>query len=133
MAAIVSGEVAMSFNTPAATATYIKAGRVRGLAITGAKRYAALPDIPTLTEAGINGVEADPFWGVVMPTGTPQTIISRLHELWTKPVNAPDTRARLLDMGFVPVANTPAEFATQIRNDTAKWIRVIKAAGIQPQ
>ncbi len=133
MAAIVSGEVAMSFNTPAAMATYIKAGRVRGLAITGAKRYAALPDIPTLTESGINGVDADPFWGVVTPAGTPQPIVSRLHELWVKPVNAADTRTRLVEMGFVPVANTPTEFATQIRNDVAKWIRVIKTAGIQPQ
>ena len=62
MAAIVSGEVAMSFNTPAAITQHIKSGRVRGIAITGAKRFSALQDIPTLAESGINGVEADPFW-----------------------------------------------------------------------
>ena len=123
----------MSFNTPAAVSTHIQSGRVRGLAITGAKRYAALADIPTLVESGIKGVEADPFWGLVTPAGTPQHVVTRLHELWTKHINAPDMRVCLLEMGFVPVANTPAEFSTQIKNDIAKWTKVIKAAGIQAQ
>ncbi len=133
VAALLAGEVAMSFNTPATIAPHVKAGKARALAITGAKRYPGLPDIPTLTEAGINGVEADPYWGLVAPAGTPPAIINRLHEVWTKHINAPEMRRRLIDMGFVPVANTPVEFAAHIRNDVAKWGRVIKEAGVQPQ
>lgn len=133
VAALLSGEVAMSFNTPATIAPHVKAGKARALAITGAKRYPGLPEIPTLIEAGIKGVEADPYWGLVAPAGTPPTIITRLHEIWTKHINAPEMRQRLIDMGFAPSANTPAEFAAHIKSDVAKWGKVIRDAGVQPQ
>ena len=133
VAALLSGEVAMSFNTPATIAPHVKAGKARALAITGAKRYPGLPDIPTLIEAGIKGVEADPYWGLVAPAGTPPAIITRLHEVWTKHINAPEMRQRLIDMGFAPSANTPAEFAAHIKSDVAKWGKVIREAGVQPQ
>ncbi len=131
--ALLAGEVAMSFNTPATIAPHVKAGKARALAITGAKRYPGLPEIPTLIEAGIKGVEADPYWGLVAPAGTPPAIIARLHEVWTKHINAPDMRQRLLDMGFAPSASTPAEFAAHIKSDVAKWGKVIREAGVQPQ
>ncbi len=133
VAALLAGEVAMSFNTPATIAPHVKAGKARALAITGAKRYPGLPEIPTLIEAGIKGVEADPYWGLVAPAGTPPAIITRLHEVWTKHINAPDMRQRLIDMGFAPSANTPAEFAAHIKSDVAKWGKVIREAGVQPQ
>lgn len=112
---------------------HVKAGKARARAITGANRYPGLPDIPTLSEAGINGVEADPYWGLVGPAATPPAIISRLHEVWTKHINAPEMRQRLVDMGFVPVANTPAEFAAHIKSDVVKWGKVIREAVVQPQ
>jgi len=133
VAALLAGEVAMSFNTPATIAPHVKAGKARALAITGAKRYPGLPEIPTLIEAGIKGVEADPYWGLVAPAGTPLAIITRLHEVWTKHINAPEMRQRLIDMGFAPSANTPAEFAAHIKSDVAKWGKVIRDAGVQPQ
>ena len=133
VAALLGGEVAMSLNTPATIAPHVKAGKARALAITGAKRYPGLPDIPTLIESGINGVEADPYWGLVAPTGTPPAIITRLHEVWAKHINAPEMRKRLIDMGFAPVANSPAEFAAHIKSDVAKWGKVIREAGVQPQ
>ena len=117
---------------PAATPPSVHK-RSRALAITGAKRYPGLPEIPTLIEAGIKGVEADPYWGLVAPAGTPPAIIARLHEVWTKHINAPDMRQRLLDMGFAPSASTPAEFAAHIKSDVAKWGKVIREAGVQPQ
>ena len=131
--ALLAGEVAMSFNTPATIAPHVKAGRARALAITGAKRFPGLPDIPTLIEAGIKGVDADPYWGLVGPAGTPPVVLNRLHDLWVKHINAPDIRARLIEMGFVPVANTPSEFAAHIKHDVAKWGKVIKEAGVQAQ
>lgn len=133
VAALVGGEVAMSFNTPATITPHVKAGRVRALAITGAKRYPGLPEIPTLIESGINGVDADPYWGVLAPAGTPAAIITRLHELWSKHINAPDMRQKLIDMAFVPVANSPADFASYIKSDVAKWGKVIREAGVQAQ
>jgi tripartite-type tricarboxylate transporter receptor subunit TctC len=133
VAALLGGEVAMSFNTPATIAPHVKAGKARALAITGAKRYPGLPDIPTLIESGISGVEADPYWGLVGPAGLPPAIINRLHDVWTKHINAPEMRQRLIEMGFAPVANSPAEFSAHIRSDVAKWGKVIREAGVQPQ
>ncbi len=133
VAALVSGEVAMGFNTPATIAPYVKAGRVRGLAITGEKRFPGFPDIPTLIESGIRGVDAEPWWGFVAPAGTPANIVDRLNEIFVKHINAPEMRHRLVDAAFVPVANTPAEFEAFLRADVVKWGKAIKGAGIQAQ
>jgi tripartite-type tricarboxylate transporter receptor subunit TctC len=131
--ALVSGEVAMSFLTPATIAPFVKAGKVRALAITGEKRYPGFPDLPTLIESGIRGVDAEPWWGFVAPAGTPAAIVDRLNEIFVKHINAPEMRQRLVDAAFVPVANTPQEFAAFLRADTIKWGKAIKGAGIQAQ
>jgi tripartite-type tricarboxylate transporter receptor subunit TctC len=131
--ALVSGEVGMSFLTPASIGSFVKAGKVRTLAITGEKRYAGFPDLPTLIESGIRGAEAEPWWGFVAPAGTPTAIVDRLNEIFVKHINAPEMHQRLVDAAFVPVANTPAEFAAFLRADTIKWGKAIKGAGIQTQ
>jgi len=118
--ALVSGEVGMSFLTPAAIGPFVQAGKVRTLAITGEKRYAGFPELPTLIESGIRGAEAEPWWGFVAPAGTPATIVARLNEIFVKQINAPEMRQRLVDAAFVPVANTPEEFAAFLRTDTIK-------------
>ena len=133
VAALVSGEVAMGFNTPATIAPFVKAGRVRALAITGEKRYDGFPDLPTLVESGVRGVDAEPWWGFVAPAGIPAPILERLNEIIVKHINAPEMRQRLIDAAFVPVANTPAEFGAFLRADTVKWGKAIKGAGIQAQ
>ena len=127
------GEVTIFFGLPAAMTQHVKAGKARALAVTAAKRYPGLPDVPTLVEAGIQGVDANPFWGMVAPAGTPAAIIDRLHAMYTKHLNAQDMRQRLIDMAFVPVANTPAEFGAFLRADVARWGKVIKDVGIQAQ
>ena len=133
MTALLAGEVAMSFSLPAAIPPHVKAGRARALAITGAKRFPGFPDIPTLNETSVEGVEADPYWGMFAPAGTPQPIINRLHEVFVKHINAQDMSKRLIDMAFVTVANTPAEFGAYLRADLVKWGKVIKEAGVQVQ
>ena len=133
MTALLAGEVAMSFSLPAAIPPHVKAGRARALAITGVNRFPGLPDIPTLAEAGVQSVEADPYWGMFAPAGTPQPIVNRLHEVFVKHINAQDMSKRLIDMAFVTVANTPAEFGAYLRADVMKWGKVIKEAGVQVQ
>ena len=130
---ILSGEATIFFALPAAMTQHVKAGKARALAVTDARRYPGLPDVPTLVEAGIQGVDANPFWGVVAPAGTPAAIIDRLHVAYAKHINAEDMRKRLVGMAFVPVANTPSEFAAFIKADAAKWDKVIQSAGIQAQ
>ena len=130
---ILSGEASIFFALPAAMTQHVKAGKARALAVTDARRYPGLPDVPTLVEAGIQGVDANPFWGVVAPAGTPAAIIDRLHVAYAKHINAEDMRKRLVGMAFVPVANTPSEFAAFIKADAAKWDKVIQSAGIQAQ
>ena len=131
--ALVSGEVAMSFLTPATIAPFVQAGKVRALAITGEKRYSGFPDLPTLVESGIRGADAEPWWGFVAPAATPPAIVARLNEIFVKQINAPEMHKRLVDAAFVPVANTPEEYAAFLRADTIKWGKAIKGAGIQAQ
>ena len=133
MTAMLSGEVGMNFSLPASIPPHIRAGRARALAITGANRFPGLPEVPTLTETGVTGVNADPWWGMFAPAGTPQPIVSRLHEVFVKHITAPDMSKRLIDMAFVTVANTPAEFGAYLRADVMKWGKVIKEAGVQVQ
>jgi tripartite-type tricarboxylate transporter receptor subunit TctC len=133
VAALLAGEVAMTFATPASILPHVKAGKARVLAITGARRFPGLPQAPTLAEAGVAGADAEPYWGFVAPAGTPAEIVNRLHAVFVKHIRAPETQARFAEMAFVAVANTPAEFAALIRADIDKWSRVIKAAGVQPQ
>ena len=130
---LLSGEVTIYFGTPAAMTQHVKAGKARALAITDVKRYPGLPDVPTLEETGIKGVDANPYWGIVAPAGTPAAIIDRLHASFVKQLRAEEMQQRLSGMAFVPVANTPAEFAAFMRSDVARWHKVIKEAGIQAQ
>lgn len=131
--ALLSGEVTIFFGTPAAMTQHVKAGKARALAITDAKRYSGLPDVPTMVEAGITGVDANPYWGIVAPAGTPAAIVDRLNAAFVKQLNAEEMRQRLIGMAFVPVANTPAEFGAFMRADIARWGKVIRVAGIQAQ
>ena len=130
---LISGEVTIFFGLPAAMTQYVKAGKSRALAVTAEKRYPGLPDVPTLVEAGIQGVDANPFWGIVAPAGTPAAIVNRLYESFAKQIKAQEMRQRLIDMAFVPVANTPAEFAAFLRTDVLRWGKVVKDVGIPAQ
>src|SRR6185436_7402304 len=102
-------------------------GQLRGLAVTADKRTTVLPDVPGLGELGIAGMSGDTFQGMFVPAGTPAAVVSRLHAEIIKALALPDVRERLAAIGLEPVANSPAEFTTQIRSDIATWRNVIQA------
>jgi tripartite-type tricarboxylate transporter receptor subunit TctC len=108
----------------------IKDGSVRGIALLAKERVAALPDLPTSDEEGVPGLESDTLTGIVMPAGTPQAIIDKWHDAIVKMVADPEIKKKLDTLGFVAVANTPAEFSARIKSEAARWDAVVKSAGI---
>ncbi len=110
---------------------HIRAGRVRALAVTSAKRSDIVPEVPTMAELGFKGHEANTITGMLVPAGTPKAIVSKLHAEAVRIVTLPDVKARILEMGFEIVASSPQEFTVQIRDEVVKWGKVIKAANIR--
>jgi len=108
----------------------IKDGTLRGLALLAKARVAALPDLATNVEEGVQGLESDTLTGIVAPAGTPPAIIEKWHAAIVKMAADPETKKKLDALGFVPVANSPAEFAERIKSEMARWDKVVKTAGI---
>ncbi len=112
----------------------VKSGRVVALAVTGAKRSAALPDVPTVAETpGLKGYEASNWYGMLAPAATPKHLINRLHKDLSAALNTPEIRDQLLANGIESAASTPAEFTAYILSETAKWDKVIRAANLKAQ
>jgi len=128
---LVGGRIELSFATIISSQVHIKGGRLRALAVTPAKRAPALPDTPTLAEAGVPGVVVVNWYGLVAPKGTPKSIIDRVSAETIKAVRAPELMKRLVADGSEAVGSTPAEFAAHVRAEHAQWSRVIKQAGIR--
>ena len=130
---VVAGHVPVMTPSILTGLPYAKSGRLRGLGVTSAKRAAGAPDIPTIAEAGVPGYEATQWFGVLAPAGTPREIVARLHAEIGRVLQAPDVRERLAGDGADPVGSTPDEFAAFLRSETAKWAKVVRNAGIQPE
>ena len=109
---------------------HIHAGRVRALAITSEKRSQIVPDVPTMAELGFKGHEAETITGLLVPAGTPPAIVKRLHGEVVRIMALPDIRQRVSDLGADISANTPQQFAAQIRREVNRWSKVIKDANI---
>jgi tripartite-type tricarboxylate transporter receptor subunit TctC len=129
--ALLTGEVQLSFNTSIAAMGYAKAGKLRPIGVTGLKRLAALPDVPTIAEAGVPGYEEGAWQGVLVPAGTPRTMITRLNQDFVRILKGRDTSERIADVGAYVIANTPEEFAAAIKADIQKYAKLVKAAGIR--
>jgi tripartite-type tricarboxylate transporter receptor subunit TctC len=129
----IGGHTPILYTSISTAAGHIKQGTVRALAVTGARRSPALPDVPTLAEAGAPGQESDIILGVLVPAGTPRGVIDRLHREIVRIAALPDVRERLSALGFEPIASTPEEFADRIRWEIDKWAKVIRAANIKAQ
>lgn len=111
----------------------VEGGQLRALAVTGAKRSEAMPDVPTVAEAGVAGYEALQWYGLLVPAGTPAEIVNRLHQETAKALSAPDVKKRLADDGAESVGTTPAEFAKFIKEEIEKWSNVARVANIKPE
>jgi tripartite-type tricarboxylate transporter receptor subunit TctC len=130
---LLAGEIPVMFTTPPTAMPYIKAGRLRPLGVTTTKRAEALPDVPTISEAGVPGYESVQWFGMLVPAGTPRPILDRLHQEITRAVRAPDMKERLNSLGLDVVASTPEEFGAYMKSETEKWAKVIKTMGIKPE
>ncbi len=127
----IGGHTPVAFTALPPTISNVKDGKLRGLAILATKRAAALPDVPTMAEAGIPDQESDTLTGVVVPAGTPAEIVATLQREIAKAVATPDIKEKLLTLGFDPIANTPAEFGARIKTEMAKWAKVVQEAKLR--
>lgn len=130
---LLSGEIALMFASVPTGMPHLKTGRVRALGVTSTVRSQVLPDVPPIASAGLPGYEATNWFGVLAPTGTPRPIIDRLHQEITSALRSPATKQHLTGEGADIVGSTPEQFAEYLKSETAKWARVIKAAGIKAQ
>ena len=127
---LISGQVDMNFDTTPSVINYVKQGRLRALAVTTAKRSALVPDVPTLAESGLPGIDFSTWWGLFAPAGTPRSVIERLNRETLKALQLPDVKEKLAGVGAEPAGNSPEEFAAFIRSETEKWGRVIRTGKI---
>jgi len=126
---VVSGQVTMTFDNITTAWPLAKAGKLRALAVTTAKRSPIAPDVPTLAEAGLAGYEIGSWQGVFAPAGTPVDVVKRLNTEIVKIINMPDVREKLVGLGAEPVGNTPDEFAALVKSEVVKWAAVVKQSG----
>jgi tripartite-type tricarboxylate transporter receptor subunit TctC len=131
--ATVGGHTPIAFGSPAATVPQITGGRLRALAVASKARLSVLPDVPTMAEAGLPEVECDVWVGPLAPAKTPKEIVMQLNREINEIVALPDMVERLTSLGFQPLPSTPQEASTRIRTESAKWAKVIPAAGIKAQ
>ncbi len=128
---LVAGHVEIFVAIISTAVPQVKAGKARALAVTGPRRAAALPDVPTVSEAALKGYEATTWYGYVAPSATPRPIIERLHKATVTVLEMTDVKQTLLDQGIEAVPSTPEQFAAYIRSETDKWTKVIKAAKLE--
>ncbi len=131
VSAVVGNQVPVGCTALPPTTPHIQAGRLRALAVTGAKRSSALPDVPTIGEAGYKGQEADTLQGLLVPAGTPKATVTAISNALQKIMQQKDVQDRVSGLGFDVVASKPEEFAAQIKTEIEKWGKVIRAAGIK--
>lgn len=126
---MLGGQVNLAFGTAVAWLPHIKSGKVAAVAVTNPKRSTTLTDLPTLSESGVPGYEAVQWFGIAAPTGTPQEVVNRMQAEIKAILEMPDVRKRFTDLGFDVVGNTPAEFTQFLRDENAKWKKVVEIAG----
>jgi tripartite-type tricarboxylate transporter receptor subunit TctC len=129
--AVLSAEVPLSFTSIYSALPQVKSGKVRGIAVTGARRSATAPDLPTVNEAGVPGYESRNWYGFLVAAGTPRTTVDQLNAGIQKVLKDKDVATRLTRQGMEPNGSTPEEFARFIKAETVKYARVVKAAGIR--
>ena len=132
LAALLAGEVDLSYENSLVVLPHVKAGRVKALAVTGARRSRLLPDLPTVAESGLPGYEASGWYGLMAPIATPKEILERLNAESIKVLRAPDVVERLSGQGAEPVGNSSTEFGAFLRAEMEKWGKLARTIGLKP-
>lgn len=131
MTALLSGEVQLVFASPSTAIPQVKSGRLKGLAVTTAKRSLMLPDLPTIAESGFPGYDTDNWYGIVVAARTPRPVIDRLNREFGRALNVPETKEALLRQGLEAAPGTPEAFGAYMKAEYQKWGKVIRDAGIR--
>ena len=131
VADVLGGQVTMMFAGISSVRSHVEAGKLRAVAVTGAKRSSAMPSVPTFIEAGYAGVDSSTYWGALAPAKTSPEIINRVSATMAQALKGADIVPKLVDLGFEPIGGTPEQYAKLIAAETEKWAKVIKAAGIR--
>lgn len=126
---LMGGHVQTMFGSVSGTLPHVRSSKLRALGISSPQRWPTLPEIPTVAEAGVAGFEASTWYGTLAPAGTPPAVVNKLQSDFAAVLNAAEVRKSLLDLGFGVIANTPSEFAEVIRNDMARWGKLLKMLG----
>ena len=127
---LLGGQISMSFDTVTPVLQHIRSGKLRALAVTTAKRSTALPEVPTLDEAGMKGFDIGTWFGVLAPVATPKDIVARLNAEALKVIQSPEFRKRMEEIGAEPVGSSPDQMARQIKDETEKFARLVKEAKV---
>ena len=126
---LLAGQVQMMFDNIPSALPHIKSGKLRALATTGAKRDPALPDLPTIAEAGVPGYESGVWFGLMVPAGTPRDIVARLNAEAVKGAKSPEFVKRMTDLGYNIIPGTPEQMTDMIKTEIARWTPIVKASG----
>ena len=130
---LLAGQVPLMFNNMLSAMPHVKSGRLRAVAVTSLKRSQAVPELPTIAESGIPGFEVSGWYGVLAPAGTAPEVVTRLNSEFNRVARLADVIQRLAGDGVEAVASTPDQFAQYLREETAKWRKVVQRAGIKPE
>jgi tripartite-type tricarboxylate transporter receptor subunit TctC len=133
MIALMSGEGSVAFPGTTTAVPHVRSGKLRGLAVSSAQRSPVAPDVPTMAEAALPGYEAVPWYGLLVPSGTPTEIVSRLHAESVTALGRPDVKERFGATDLVPVGTTPEQFGKYIGSEIAKWGKLVKASNLRPE
>jgi tripartite-type tricarboxylate transporter receptor subunit TctC len=126
---LIGGQTQLMFDNLASSLAQVKAGRIRALAVTTARRTPLAPELPTIAESGLPGFDINTWFGLFVPAGTPREAVDLLHDEFTHALADPEIHAKMLALGAEPVGSTPAQFARYIRSESEKYARIIKASG----
>ena len=126
---LLGGQVMMMFDNIPSALPHIKAGKLRAIATTGARRDPALPDLPTIAESGVPGYESGVWFGLTVPAGTPKDVIARINEAALKGTKSPDFVKRMTELGYNIIGSTPEQMTEMLKAETARWTPIVKASG----
>ena len=133
MADLIGGQVVLAFDQITSSLPQVEAGKLRALAVTSAKRFPSVPQLPSVAEAGIPGYESVSWNGIAAPAATPKDVVVRIQAEVARALQSPDIKDRFFKDGIEPVASTPEQFLAHIRSERVKWEKVVDTAGIKPQ